>query len=59
LAATEKCQEELLRYLELFAGAFDELHGAIIKQINTPGQYIGAHHDYPHVFLGQWLPFFP
>jgi hypothetical protein len=47
LATTEKRQKELLHYLELFAGAFDELHGAIIKQINTPGQYIGPHHDYP------------
>jgi hypothetical protein len=51
LAAREKRQEELQRYLELFAGAFDELHGAIIKQVNTPGQYIGPHHDYPVMSL--------
>ena len=47
LAAMEKRREELLRYLELFANAFDELHAAIIKQVNTPGQYVGPHHDYP------------
>jgi hypothetical protein len=59
LAATEKRQEELLRYLELFAGAFDELHGAITKQVNTPGQYIGAHHDYPLMsFLDSGFPSF-
>src|SRR6267142_4810768 len=46
-AATEKRREELLCYLELFAAAFDELHGAVIKQANAPGQYIGPHHDYP------------
>jgi hypothetical protein len=51
LAATEKRQEELLRYLELFAGAFDELHGAIMKQVNTPGRYIGPHRDYPVMSL--------
>jgi hypothetical protein len=47
MAAAEKRQEELLRYLELFAAAFDELHDAVIEQIKTPGQYIGPHHDYP------------
>lgn len=46
-SATEKLRKELLRYMELFAAAFAELHGAVIKQANTPGQYIGPHHDYP------------
>jgi hypothetical protein len=56
LAASKEYQKELLHYLELFAGAFDELHGAIIMHTNTPDQHIGPHHDYP---AGQWLPFFP
>jgi hypothetical protein len=59
LAATEKRQKEFLRYLELFAGAFDELHDAIIKQINAPGQYIGPHHDYPVMsLLDSGFPYF-
>src|SRR5262245_12815474 len=40
-------REELHRYLELFASAFDELHAAVVKQVNVPGQYIGPHNDYP------------
>lgn len=50
--ASEKRREEILRYLELFAAAFDELHGAVIKQVNTPGHYLGPHHDYP---VMSWL----
>jgi hypothetical protein len=51
LAAAKKRREELLRYLELFAGAFDELHRAVVKQVNTPGQYKGPHPDYPVMSL--------
>jgi hypothetical protein len=51
LAAPKKWREELLRYLELFAGAFDELHSAVIKQVNAPGQHIRPHHDYPVMSL--------
>ena len=51
LAAAKKWREELLRYLELFAGAFDELHTAVIKQVNAPGQHIRPHHDYPVMSL--------
>jgi hypothetical protein len=47
MATAEKRQEELLRYLKLFAAAFDELHDAVIEQIKTQGQYIGPRHDYP------------
>jgi len=47
LAAAKKWREELLRYLQLFAAAFDELHSAVTEEANKPGQYIGAHHDYP------------
>ena len=47
VTAAKKWRGELLRYLELFAAAFDELHGAVINQINVPGQYIRPHSDYP------------
>jgi hypothetical protein len=47
LAAAKKWRQELLRYLELLAGAFDELHSAVIEQVSKPGQYIRPHHDYP------------
>jgi hypothetical protein len=58
LAATEKRQQEL-RYLELFARAFDELHGAITKKVNAPSQYIGPHHNYPVMsFLESDFPHF-
>jgi len=43
----EEFERELLRYLELFAGAFDELHGAVTKQAKAPGQNIGPHPNYP------------
>ena len=45
--ATEKKQEELRRYIELFAAAFDELHSEVVKYATKPGQYIRPHHDYP------------
>ncbi|MCK1638834.1 hypothetical protein IVA95_14755 [Bradyrhizobium sp. 157] len=51
MAAAKRLREELRRYLELFAGAFDELHGAVIKQVNVPGQYISPHNDYPVMSL--------
>src|SRR5438105_6699248 len=44
-------REEVLRYLALFASAFDELHAAVVKQVNLPGQYVGPHHDYPSMSL--------
>lgn len=43
LASTKR--REVLRYLELFASAFDELHAAVVEQAKVPGQYIGPHHD--------------
>jgi hypothetical protein len=51
LTAARKWREDLLRYLELFADAFDELHNAVIKQVDVPGQYIRPHHDYPVMSL--------
>jgi hypothetical protein len=47
LAAQEKRLEELFQYAELFENAFDELHAAVVKQVNAPGQYLGPHSDYP------------
>lgn len=46
-ATTELRQEEVVLYLKMFEAAFDELHAAVVKQVNTPGQYVGPHHDYP------------
>src|SRR5882672_5521722 len=47
MAAAQMHQKEILRYLESFAAAFDELQDAVINQIKTPDQYISPHHDYP------------
>ena len=47
LAAAKKWRDEVRRYLQLFAAAFDELHSAVVRQVNKPGQYIRPHHDYP------------
>lgn len=47
LAALKKRRDEFIRYLSLFEAAFDELHDAVVTQVNTPGQYISPHHDYP------------
>jgi hypothetical protein len=44
--------QQILRYRELFEAAFDELHSAVIEQVNKPGQHIGPHHDYP---VMSWL----
>lgn len=45
--AAQKVREQFKRYLELFSEAFDELHEAVIKQINLPSQYVPPHHNYP------------
>jgi hypothetical protein len=59
MAAEKRQEEQLLRYLELLAAAFDELHGAVIGQIRTPAQYIGPHHDYPVMsLLDSGFPYF-
>jgi hypothetical protein len=52
LATARKRLQELPQYMELFADAFDELHSAVIEQVNNPGRYIGPHHDYP---VMSWL----
>ncbi|TFV34581.1 hypothetical protein E4K66_30935 [Bradyrhizobium frederickii] len=44
-------QKEAKQYFDLFVAAFDELHSAVIKQVNAPGQYLSAHHDYPVMSL--------
>ena len=51
LAAMEQPRKEFLRYLELFEAAFDELHGAVMKQVHTPRAHIRPHHDYPVMSL--------
>ena len=51
LAAMEQPRKEFLRYLELFETAFDELHGAVMKQVHTPRAHIRPHHDYPVMSL--------
>jgi hypothetical protein len=45
--SSEAERAELLRCRELFEQAFDELHALVLQKINTPGQFIGGHHDYP------------
>lgn len=40
-------RRELEQYFELFIAAFDELHAATVRQVKTPGQFVGPHHDYP------------
>ncbi|MBR1227026.1 hypothetical protein JQ600_19025 [Bradyrhizobium sp. AUGA SZCCT0176] len=58
-STTSATREQLLRYLELFAAAFDELHSAVVKQAKVPTQYIGPHHDYPVMSkLDSGFPFF-
>jgi hypothetical protein len=52
LATARKWRQELPHYMELFAGAFDELHSAVIEQVNNPGRSVGPHHDYP---VMSWL----
>lgn len=52
LAAAKEGRQELLRYLELFAYAFDELHDAVKEHASKPGQHIRPHHDYP---IMSWL----
>ena len=52
LAAARKWRNELLGYFELFADAFDELHSAVVTQIDAPRQHVRAHHDYP---VMSWL----
>ncbi|MEZ2145847.1 hypothetical protein AAE026_26675 [Bradyrhizobium sp. DN5] len=54
-----KWRDELRRYHELFAGAFDELHEAVKARVKQPGQYVGAHHDYPLMSsMGSGFPAF-
>ncbi|NGX97126.1 MAG: hypothetical protein G4V63_18475 [Candidatus Afipia apatlaquensis] len=43
----EKWRAELYQYRELFEIAFFELHAAVLSHVNKPGQYVGAHGDYP------------
>jgi hypothetical protein len=42
----DESRRQVLRFIELFSDAFDELHGAVLRQINT-GEYVSVHHDYP------------
>jgi hypothetical protein len=51
LAIAKRWRKELLRYLELFADAFAELHSAVVRQVGVPGQYVSPHHDYPVMSL--------
>lgn len=47
------------RYFELFRAAFDELYEAAINYVKTPGNYVGAHHDYPTMsYLDSGFPSF-
>jgi hypothetical protein len=46
-AAVKELRDQIKRYKQLFAEAFDELHGAVTMQAAVPGQSISAHHDYP------------
>jgi hypothetical protein len=39
--------EQMDRYVELFAEAFDELHGAVVKRAKDPRQHLSNHYDYP------------
>ena len=48
---SDKRRKEGSRNRELFEDAFDELHKAVVKHVNTPGQYVGVHHDYPVMTL--------
>ena len=47
LSAAGKWHGEFKRYFELFREAFDELHGAVVKQAGVPNVHIRRHHDYP------------
>lgn len=38
-------------YMDRFEAAFDELHGAVVRQAKTPAQYIRPHHDYPKMSM--------
>lgn len=46
-AKAKQWRDELRRYRDLFADAFDELHVAVRAKVKQPGQYVSAHHDYP------------
>jgi hypothetical protein len=39
--------EQIDRYIELFAEAFDELHRAVVTRANDRKHHLSNHHDYP------------
>lgn len=51
LAKSLKDYAELDGYFDRFEAAFDELHGAVVRQAKEPGQYIAPHSDYPVMSL--------
>lgn len=50
-SAKENSPQGRQDYIRLFEAAFDELHSKVVRQIRTPGQYLGAHFDYPDMSL--------